>query len=653
MMISGWTRLEKNESKNKFLGLVIPVEPNCTLIGPSCFVQRGHAPSPQALESGEDEQAEILRLVGKKKKRSSWEFHLVRYLHAGEYGPGRGSCSTPHSFWLLTRNLTGEKRQEGARFTSLDFFHCVQIFLFSMKHGRKAQGFFSRKDSAIVTSGPDSSCTYPGAGWYEEGRKAHDRPQTICMYLRGANAMELTWTRPEWEEQGRKAHGVRWVLLDPSLEHKPEGPRSTRGPAIPCPAVDFLFFYFSDGVSACCRPDSSCIYPGPVWQEEGRKAHGANINPNPGGRVILPVSILEPGGRRKAGRRTIFYFSDGVSACCSQSSTNRVFSPKDSAIVTGLLVDEGANSKSPPFLFHSGTIRAVLSHQPQRERKIRLMDVRIIKDICINRRTDLDSHPWPVDDARSPPPRADTKRRRAGAEHAASDSGIGLDARGLRSAVCPRARSVRERAAGRLRAEPRDSEGVSGCRRAASDSGISLAAVAYARCGQAARARHVRERALGPRREEDAVPAPHASPNRTHNTTTPSNRGRAWWAQDAGVGRQRIAEEHISRAGTQRRLSQRRRTRGRCGLIPLHTDPPTQTPFATPWQWDQTRKGSVLNVRERALEPWWCTGTVAARGWCARQLWTRGHRDDCDATTASIEIQGGWDRAPRKATLPI
>ncbi|KAJ7267990.1 hypothetical protein C8J57DRAFT_1228598 [Mycena rebaudengoi] len=58
---------------------------------------------------------------------------------------------------------------------------------------------FSRKDSAIVTGGPDSSCIYPRAGWYEEGRKAHGGPHFAYIY-----------PGPEWEEEGRKAHGPEW-----------------------------------------------------------------------------------------------------------------------------------------------------------------------------------------------------------------------------------------------------------------------------------------------------------------------------------------------------------------------------------------------------------------------------------------------------------
>ncbi|KAJ7267995.1 hypothetical protein C8J57DRAFT_1228601 [Mycena rebaudengoi] len=367
-----------------------------------------------------------------------------------------------------------------------------------------------------------------------------------------------------------------------------------------------------------------------LFREEGRKAHVAY----PGGRVILPASILELGGRRKD---------------------------------TGFFLERFGDSDGP---------------------------------------TDLDSHPWPVDDARSPPPRADTKRRRAGAEHAASDSGIGLDARGLRSAVCPRARSVRERAAGRLCAEPRDSEGVPGWRRAASDSGISLAAVVYARCGQAARARHGVQRGARRGRQKHGGGATSrtraaitGSDSRARCVQSGGARSRAVTRGRCGARSTRFPQPHSRHhdafppracvVSTGRRRGTTKDCRGthltrrdaakvcrggavesdpqraRCaqGAVRLVMHPNTakafttpadarkmrihpaphgpanpQTPFATPWQWDQTRKGNVLNVRERALEPWWCTGRVAARGWCARQLWTRGHRDDCDATTASIEI---------------
>ncbi|KAJ7267993.1 hypothetical protein C8J57DRAFT_1614313 [Mycena rebaudengoi] len=136
-----------------------------------------------------------------------------------------------------------------------------------------------------------------------------------------------------------------------------------------------------------------------------------------------------------------------------------------------------------------------------------------------------------------------------------------------------------------------------------------------------------RERALGPRREEDAVPAPHASSNRTHNTTTPSHHGRAWWAQDAGVGRQRIAEEHISRTGTQRRCAgaaepwnQTRNGRGFHNIGGREEDADSSRSTRTRQPTDTVRdamavgsdsQGSVLNVRERALEPWWCTGRTA------------------------------------------
>ncbi|KAJ7267978.1 hypothetical protein C8J57DRAFT_1228587 [Mycena rebaudengoi] len=42
--------------------------------------------------------------------------------------------------------------------------------------GRRRVRIGSVKDSVIVTSGPGSSCIYPGAGLYEEGRKAHESP---------------------------------------------------------------------------------------------------------------------------------------------------------------------------------------------------------------------------------------------------------------------------------------------------------------------------------------------------------------------------------------------------------------------------------------------------------------------------------------------
>ncbi|KAJ7267996.1 hypothetical protein C8J57DRAFT_1228602 [Mycena rebaudengoi] len=238
---------------------------------------------------------------------------------------------------------------------------------------------FSWKDSVIVTSGPDSSASIL------ELDVASDRRHFAYIY-----------PGPEWEEEGRKAHvadinpnpGWRMILLasiqDLSGRRKagrrtPEGPRSTRGPAIQCPAVDFFFFYFSDGVSACCGPDSSCVYPGAEWYEEGGKAHVAGPvralscahallrRAHESGYFILRTDIsvsmvnifwgfIYPGiesilstrnmaGRRRpGGPRSIrgpaiaglphffFFFSDGVSACCS--STNRVFSRKYSAIVT-------------------------------------------------------------------------------------------------------------------------------------------------------------------------------------------------------------------------------------------------------------------------------------------------------------------------------